>query len=232
MKLKTPILLIVLALIAAGVYQAAGDGFDFNSWFGGSEEAAETSRPNEAGNVEVEDVPKESEAEEVLANPGWETYENSRYNFNLEHPPGLTVGITAPNSVLGTYDEPVAGIFVGNYVFISQANYSGSFKEYFGYFYDEAFTTQKQMDEYFENAEGPAAACLKDDYQNPTVTIKAVTCAGEGGGAFYALLEGNHDLVFIDGYSGGYAAQFGRETPMGPSQADFAEILESFRFTP
>ncbi len=219
------IILILLALAAGFVwfkfYNQASLQYSDSPTI--SENNNQTEKPAKPRQEDVADVPA-----------GWRSYQSDKYGFEFSYPPYLSLGAMAPNSVLGTYEEPIGGIFVGNDVWIPAKKpdaLSDKIKSYFAAYYDGAFETQAEMDEYFENVEGPGAACKKENYSNTAVAIKAVTCAGEGGGAVYVLLEDSATVVFIDGYSGGYAIQSQQETPAGyQDEADFAKVLASFGF--
>jgi len=187
-------------------------------------------QPNDQNNQEVDEAPSAEE------NNALKTYQNDEYGFEFKYPAYLSVGQKAPNSVLGTYDEPLGGTFVGSDVWVAAKTSDGdryaNIKSYFNNLYRNAYATEAEMQKYFDAiAEGPAAACRKDNYENPGAQVSGVTCIGEGGGGVYVFIEGNGKAVFIDGYSGGYAGQSQEEPQAGyQNEEDFAKVLASFRF--
>jgi hypothetical protein len=135
---------------------------------------------------------------------GWKTYTNPN-GLSFAYPSYLApVGVKASNSTLGTYDEPVGGIFAGPYVFVVTKDdaIKKKAKDDFNGYAKDAFKTKAAAENFINNAQGPAAAC----YQGVVTTqgLKTVYCIGEGGSAFYGLLETDSTVLFIDGYSRGY----------------------------
>lgn len=157
----------------------------------------------------------------------WEIYTNSEYGFTFRYPFGLVVGRKSPSSVLGTYDNKVPGIYLGSTVLVPAAG-----REDFYSIYERAFATQEERRESLEKASGPWAGCYKYSVPNIEASVKIVDCIGEGGPAVYGLIEKGNKHVYIDGYSGGWAGQYGEEAPTGPSTREQLEtILSTFRFT-
>jgi hypothetical protein len=155
----------------------------------------------------------------------WKTYTNSKLGFSLQYPPYLTVGKTAPNSVLGTYDEPVTGIYLGGVVLVPLASASLKQKgiEYFKGSYDTADQPAKTP-----SGEMPAVMCKKLEVPSTKASIQAVSCSGEGGVGFYALITEGTNTMFVDGYSKGFDDN-GLTT--FKSEADKLQSLSTFSFS-
>ncbi len=148
------------------------------------------------------------------------TYSNGQFSFN--YPPKIIVGGIATNSVLGTANILVPGVYVGQYVFIT-LNSNKLRKEGSDYF--------NQMAEVAKNPplqeEGfPTVACKLETVTN-SLKIELVSCTGEGGPAVYGMIDGPNFDIFIDGYSRGWD---GTKTFTTISYQDLVKILETFKF--
>ncbi len=147
------------------------------------------------------------EPDVLVIDPTWQTYVNTKYGFQLQYPANFKVGVISKNSVLGTFQVPVRGFHVGPLVLVVLKDPS----------------LKKQAQDYFNQY----ADCTADKIKNLTVTVKAVTCVGEGGQARYAYIKGSAYDVFVDGYSKGYDTQdFGKFS----KETDYASILSTFKF--
>ncbi|MEO8066033.1 MAG: hypothetical protein ABI643_04295 [Candidatus Doudnabacteria bacterium] len=157
---------------------------------------------------------------------GWKVYANDKHGFQLNYPPNLKVGSISKNSVLGTFQAPVKGFHVGPLVLVvlkdptikqtAVDNFNGS--------YNEALHPQASA-----GGEAPVTVCAVDKVSNPdVVSIKSVSCTGEGGAARYAYIQGQAYDVFVDGYSKGFDSadngSFAKDT-------DYINILSTFKFS-
>jgi hypothetical protein len=73
----------------------------------------------------------------------------------------------------------------------------------------------------------PTVACTIDKISNSSVTVKSVSCSGEGGPARYALIVGTDYDVFVDGYSKGFDNANNGELK---ASTDYVNILGTFNF--
>lgn len=144
---------------------------------------------------------------------GWKIYTNNDYGFEFEYPSTkIKVGQIA-GSVLGTVENPINGICVGNLVFVATNN-------------NEVL---KIAEDYWKTSQ----SCEEEEIANPNVDISAVNCYGEGGPAFYAFIRGEKVNLFIDGFSGGWT-QSGSAGGCSYEQipdSEYIKILSTFKFT-
>jgi len=172
---------------------------------------------------------------------GKKLYVDSANGFQFTYPDYMKIGLNSPNSVLGDADHKVSGLYVGNYVFVTVSDKNGLWaaaNTYFHSFYDEAFSTEKELKDFFDNAEGPTAACLKTSYKNNNgLTILGIDCGGEGGSARYIYIQGKDEDIFVDGYSRGYITSGKEQDAYDQNVVDFktdqefSDTLASFKFT-
>jgi|GEM_PF-2950913 hypothetical protein len=157
----------------------------------------------------------------------WKTYTNDKHGFSVKYPSAMKAGSVSSNSVLGTYQVPVKGLHVGPLVLIAleDAGLKKQAQDYFAGYYNEAVNPAPT-----QPADGPGPiACTLDKVSNSNVvSIKSVTCSGEGGGAKYAYITGKSYDVFIDGYSKGYD---NADNGQFAKPEDYLTALGSFVFT-
>lgn len=153
----------------------------------------------------------------------WQVYTNDTSGFEFQYPNYTTAGSIAPNSSLGTYQEPVKGIYAGSYVLVP-LDKPGLVKDA-NDIVDSAINTAKNPPQPAEEG-GLAVSCTEEKYGNVDLKIKAVSCVGEGGPAFYAIIDGPKTDLFVDGYSGG----FGGITPPKLKTEDLAAFFASFKY--
>jgi hypothetical protein len=161
---------------------------------------------------------------------GWKKFLDSDTDLSFSYPSYLSpVGTLSTNSVLGTYDDTIKGLHAGTHVLVvahTQAEAQNA-KSYFNEYYSQALATKAAAEQFLANASGPAAACYKGATTN--AGLKTVYCIGEGGAAFYGLLEQNSQTLFIDGYSQGYGTNDAFVS--FKTDADFQNFLNSISFT-
>jgi hypothetical protein len=156
---------------------------------------------------------------------GWKTYASLQYKFSVSYPPEFEAGQNSPNSVLGTFQEPVSGIMVGPLVFIPLVNeqLNKLATDYFVAYANEAKNPPS------DNTSGPSIQCAYDDKISATIAIDYVYCTGEGGPASYALIKDANLRIFVDGYSGGFSGEV--QVPPGRmDQSIIKTILSTFHF--
>jgi hypothetical protein len=179
----------------------------------------------ESENSEEQENP-EPEQIVISSTSGWKTYDNEKHQFTLKYPANLTAGSISDNSVLGTFDAPVRGFHVGPLVLVvlKDATLKKDAQDLFNNLYETA-SNPKVVD-------GEAVPPIECHTQNVTntnvVSIRSVSCDGEGGPARYAYIGGKSYDVFVDGYSKGYDnANHGEFA----STSDYGTLLSTFVFT-
>ena len=191
--------------------------------------AETTNSDPSASQTQASDQPAENQTSDIPAQTptDWIAYTNTKYNFSLRTPPSLKSGAVSGNSVLGTYQDSVKGFHVGPLVLVvlKDAAIKQEAQDYFNGFYDAALHPQPAAP-----SEGPTATCKIDKINNTAVSIKSVTCEGEGGPARYAYIKGSSYDVFVDGYSGGYDNLGGDIPPGRMAASDYLGILATFKF--
>lgn len=122
---------------------------------------------------------------------GWQSYQDSSHGFTVYYPDGLAAGAVAPNSVLGTAQNPVGGTYVGPLVVVPLT--TDAMKK----------SADAYFDQFVKSAQQPGSTC-----QGVTFPVArfVVHCEGEGGPATYAYIMGDEYDLFIDGYSRGYSS--------------------------
>lgn len=153
----------------------------------------------------------------------WKVYNNDKYNFSLQYPPGLKVGTVSGNSVLGTAQVSVKGFHVGPLVLVvlRDAETKKLASDYFNEGYNIALNPVATP-----GGEGQGVKCSIDKIANSAV--KSVSCNGEGGPAKSAYITGSTYDVFVDGYSNGFDSQdFGKLA----ADSDYAMMLGTFKFS-
>ena len=58
-----------------------------------------------------------------------------------------------------------------------------------------------------------------------------MSCAGEGGPAYYALIKGYEYDVFVDGYSAGFGSQTSDQLGVFKGYEQINQLLSTFKFT-
>ncbi|MCX6764082.1 MAG: DUF333 domain-containing protein [Candidatus Moranbacteria bacterium] len=132
---------------------------------------------------------------------GWKVYKNSQYNFELAVPDYVNTGQISENSVVGTYNDPIKGIYIGNLILIVADNkdLKEKAKEYFEGYYVKGIKTEG------DPKKGPSITCEGEEILNNYATMRIVSCNGEGGPATYGLIEAEKYMIFVDGYSVGFS---------------------------
>lgn len=152
----------------------------------------------------------------------WAVYKGTGYTF--QYPKYTTAGGTAPNSSLGTYDKPVKGIYAGFFVVVPLTD--SLLRSIAEETVTAAINASKEPLP-TEEMDGPGPIeCKEEKFSNVGAKIKAVSCNGEGGAAFYALIDGPKTDLFMDGYSGG----FGGDAPARIKSEDLPAFFASFKF--
>jgi len=153
------------------------------------------------------------------ANAKWNTYKSDTFGFEFQYPNYTTAGGIAPNSSLGTYDQPVKGIYAGSFPLVLLENQI--LANMANDIVDGAINSGAGEPETSE--EGPLpVSCKEHKYSNVQARIKAVSCVGEGGPAFYAVIDGPKTDLFVDGYFNGTAPRIKDE--------DLPAFFASFKF--
>ena len=170
--------------------------------------------------------PVQEEEAPAVSTTGWKVYENEKHVFSLRHPTNLQAGAISDNSVLGTFQAPVHGFHVGPLVLVvlKAATTKKDAQDYFNGVYTAASNPQPA-----QQGIEVAVECKLETVTNPdVVSVRAVSCTGEGGPAKYAYIAGANYDVFVDGYSKGYGgANYGELT----AATDFVGILSTFKFS-
>ncbi len=160
----------------------------------------------------------------LVSTTSWKVYENDKHVFSIKYPSNLKAGSISDNSVIGTFDAPVRGFHVGPLVLVvlKDAEVKKEANDYFNGVYNAALNPPPADQEV-------AVECKIDTVTNPNaVSIKSVSCTGEGGAAKYAYIQGPNYDVFVDGYSKGYDSQSNGELA---SAAEYLTVLSTFRFS-
>ncbi len=217
---KTNLVLIIMLACAA---VAVGFGFLVMSQRT-SRLPSEDQTQNNNQQQQEEQKPVEEETQTV-STTGWKVYVNDKHGFNIQYPTTLKAGSISDNSVLGTFQVPIRGYHVGPLVFVilKDAEIKKDAQELFNNVYNAAVNPPSG-----EGAEVPPVECKIDKVTNTNVvSLKAVSCNGEGGPAKYAYIQGAAYDIFVDGYSKGYDQQNNGEIP---NIADYVTILSTFKF--
>jgi hypothetical protein len=150
----------------------------------------------------------------------WKVYTNDKHGFTVQYPSNLKAGSISDNSILGTFQVPVRGYFVGPLVFVvlKDADLKKDAKELF----DNVYNTAKNPTS-MEGTEVPVECKIILD----TDKKKVVGCAGEGGDAKYAYISGANYDVFVDGYTKGYSQQ---DVGKIKDDKELSTIVSSFTF--
>jgi hypothetical protein len=163
---------------------------------------------------------------------GWKTYSNDKHGFTVQYPSYLKAGAVSGNSVLGTATVPVKGLHVGPLVLVAleDKDLQKQAQDYFDGFYNAPIPVQTKNSPSAGTGDGQGTPqCTHDNItNNHVVSIKSVSCNGEGGTERYAYITGKTYSVFVDGYSKGFdnsgSGDFTNTT-------DYATILSTFIFT-
>jgi hypothetical protein len=169
--------------------------------------------------TQTPDETQPTEPVEFTAPANWSTYSNDKHGFSLQYPPNLKAGAVSANSVLGTFSVPVKGFHVGPLVLVvlKDASIKQDALDYFNALYNPSPSQE------------PIGSCTVDKVTNSSVvSIKSISCTGEGGAGSYAYIHGPTYDVFVDGYSKGYD-----KTSYGTfsSATDYLGILSTFKFS-
>lgn len=162
----------------------------------------------------------------LLKQDNWKTYKNNQYGFEFKYPLKLNnVGEEAPNSVLGSADNPVKGIYVGSLVFVvlDSNNLRNEGRDYFDRYYNYNNLNNATNEE--ESEEG-GMTCSSEIVKNYLFT-RFVKCHGGGGGGAYALIKGDEFDIFVDWYSGGFK---GNNDFVNLNEEEVKEIISTFKF--
>ncbi len=170
---------------------------------------------------------------DITQPPDMRIYEDKINGYQFAYSAKMKVGVVAPNSSLGTYDQPVAGIYVGQYVFVPARTVAlrKTAGDFINSFYKDAFNSEAEAHAFMnKEIERPGgAACYKVVIPNENkLQIKAVECYGDGGPAFYALVLGNTLDLFVDGYSRGFSELAEQQGKI--EFGDLQSILSTVRF--
>ncbi len=219
MKKSTIVLIAMLAAAAAAI----GFGLYVISQRINSPLPQEQSDSNQTPSADEQTDTEQNTS--VASTVGWKTYSNDKHAFTVQHPPYLKAGAVSDNSVLGTFQVPVRGFHVGPLVLVALKDKSlaKDAMDYFNGVYNAALNPQPQP-----GAEAGAVVCTVDKIANPNVvSIKSVSCEGEGGPAKYAYITGKSYDVFVDGYSKGYDNSGSGDFT---NTSDYPTILSTFIF--
>lgn len=153
---------------------------------------------------------------------GNKIYTDKNRSYSFTYSSNVAVGAKANNSVLGTADINVPGIYVGNYVFVvaDTQTLRNEAEEYFGKLADTA-KNPPPVEPGF-----PSIECKLETVEN-SVNIQLVSCTGEGGPAVYGLVKGTSYDIFVDGYSRGWDSKATLKTL---PYDDLKKILQTFKF--
>src|SRR3989344_2910017 len=167
-------------------------------------------------------LPEEQGSDPLSSTTGWKTYTNDKHGFFMLYPTNLKAGSVSSNSVLGTYQVPVKGFHVGSLVFVvlKDQDLKKDALDYFNSTYTLALHPPTVT-------EGLSVACEIHKVPNSFVSIKSVSCEGEGGPARYDYITGKEYDVFVDGYSKGFDNQANGTLAKA---TDYSTILSTFRF--
>lgn len=148
------------------------------------------------------------------------TYVNENDGYRITMPTEITVGLKSENSVLGTVQKPISGIYIGHAVLITLDT-------------PELKTIGKEYIKKYENLVNlkeditrPSVSCSKTSILNDSYIIN---CIGEGGQSMYGYLKGKTSDVFVDAYSQGFPTK-NLDFVTFKTEEDFLTALSTFKF--
>lgn len=151
----------------------------------------------------------------------WDTYTNNDFGFEFKYPKYVKVGEKAPNSNLGSTDEPMPGFFVGHFVFVVATNKSKVLVA--------DYAKNLPINNDCSKFDGPCRSCKPRPIENlPNAWI--VECGGEGGLAYYGFIPHNDYEIFVDSYLDGWTDSNKLFKNGALQEEDMDFILSSIKF--
>ena len=116
----------------------------------------------------------------------------------------VNVGVKAPNSILGSAQDPVPGFLVGQYVFIrlNDPDVMSKARDVFENEWNFEIENEPTMPPTNDGVGSERFECKKEIISNTKYNVRKIYCFP--GNYHYLILKGTNDGLFIDGGSHGY----------------------------
>ncbi len=149
---------------------------------------------------------------------GWKTYTNSEYGFEFKYPAGAAVGGNKQSLNLGTAQSPVYGVEIMGAALVELSK--GENKKTAQGIFNQMLSYLALPKEAYETGEMSPPVCKLQEINNPSLSVQAIYCEGEGGPAYYAYISGGKNDFFLDGYPA-----------RGLDIVSLNKVLSTFKFT-